>query len=79
MEEADLYEATLSSVAFVSCDLTKARLAKARFDRCEMRDSDLNGVGNPEQLRGVAMPWPDIVRSARVLALGLGVGILDDD
>lgn len=78
MEEADLYQAALTSVAFWTCDLTKATLAKATFHRCEMRDCELNGVGNPEQLRGVAMPWPDIVRSAAVLALGVGVRIQDD-
>ena len=79
MEEADLYQAALTSVAFSTCDLTRASLAKATFDRCEMRDCELNGVGNPEQLRGVAMPWPDIVRSAAVLASGVGVRILEDD
>jgi uncharacterized protein YjbI with pentapeptide repeats len=79
IEEADLYQATLTSIAFSTCDLTKASLAKATFHRSEMRDCELNGIGNPEQLRGVAMPWPDIVRSAAVLALGVGVRILDDD
>jgi len=79
MEEADLYQATLTSVAFSTCDLTKASLAKPTFHRCEMRDCELNGVGNPEQLRGVAMPWQDIVRSAAVLALGVGVHVLDDE
>ena len=79
MEEVDFYEATLSSVVFSGCDLTKANLAKATFARCEMRDCELGGVGGPEQLRGVGMPWSDVVGHAAVLALGLGVRILDDD
>ena len=79
MEEADLYKATLTSVAFLACDLTNASLAEAIFHRGEMRDCELNGVGNPEQLRGVAMPRPDIIRSAAVLASGVGVRILEDD
>ena len=79
MDEMDFYEATLSSVVFAGCDLTKASLAKATFVRCEMRDCELIGVGNPERLRGVGMPWSDVVRQAAVLAQGVGVHILDDD
>jgi uncharacterized protein YjbI with pentapeptide repeats len=79
MAEADMYEATLTSVVFSRCDLTQASLAKATFVRSEMRDCDLSGIGNPEHLRGIAMPWPDIVRSAAVLAEGIGVRILDDE
>jgi hypothetical protein len=79
MEEADFYGAAVTSVAFVSCDLTKASIAEATFGRCEMRDCELNGIGNAERLRGVAIPWPDIVRSAAVLAEGVGVDILEDD
>jgi len=79
MDETDLYRATITSVAFSTCDLTKASLAETTFHRGEMRDCELNGVGNPEQLRGVAMPWPDIIRSAAVLASGVGVRILEDD
>ena len=79
MEEVDFYEARLSSVAFLSCDLTKANLAKARFVRSEMRDCELDGIGDPERLAGVAMPWVDIVRSAAVLAEGVGVHVLSED
>ena len=79
LEEADLYEATLTSVIFAGCDLTQANLAKATFARCEMRECELNGVGGPEQLRGVGMPWPDLVRHAAVLAQGLDVHILEDE
>ena len=79
MEEADLYETALSSVVFTTCDLTGANLAEATFDRSEMHDCALDGVGNPERLRGVAMPWSDIMRSAGVLAAGVGIKILGDD
>lgn len=44
-----------------------------------MRGCELDGVGNPEQLRGIVMPWPDIVRSAAVLAEGVGIRVLDDE
>jgi uncharacterized protein YjbI with pentapeptide repeats len=77
MEEIDLYEARLSSVVFAGCGLTNASLAKAAFSSCEMHECDLAGIGNPEQLRGVGMPWPDIVRSAAVLAAAAGVRVID--
>ena len=79
MEEVDLYGAAFTSVEFSMCDLSRASLAQTTFHRCEMRECELGGLGNPEQLRGVGMPWPDIVRSAAVLASGIGVRILDDD
>jgi uncharacterized protein YjbI with pentapeptide repeats len=79
MEEADLYQATVTSTAFIGCDLTKAVLTKASFDRSEMRDCELEGIASPEQLRGVAMPMNDILRSASLLACAVGVHILTDD
>jgi len=77
--ELDLYETRLESVAFDRCDLTKADLSKSTFSRCEMRDCELAGVASPERLRGVSMPWPDVVRSAVVLADAVGIRLLDDD
>ena len=77
MDEIDLYEAKLSSVVLAGCGLTNASLAKAAFSSCEMHECDLDGIGNPEQLRGVGMPWPDIVRSAAVLAAAAGVHVVD--
>jgi hypothetical protein len=44
-----------------------------------MRDCDLDGIGKPEQLRGVGMPWSDIVRMAAVLAAAVGVHVVDPD
>ena len=79
MEEADFYEATLKSVAFIDCDLSGATLAKATFERSEMRGCELAGIHGADRLSGVTMPWLDILRSAAVLADGLGVRILDED
>lgn len=77
MDEIDLYKAELSSVVFAGCGLTNASLAKAAFASCEMHECDLDGIGSPEQLRGVGMPWPDIVRSAAVLAAAAGLHVVD--
>jgi uncharacterized protein YjbI with pentapeptide repeats len=79
MEEADFYEVALNSVAFVGCDLSRATLAKATFERSEMRGCELSGINGADRLRGVTMPWLDILRSAAVLADGVGVRILDED
>jgi uncharacterized protein YjbI with pentapeptide repeats len=79
MEEIDLYEAKLSSVVFTGCDLANASLAKATFASSELHECNLDGIGNPEQLRGVGMPWPDVLRSAAVLAAAVGVHVVDTD
>ena len=68
LDEADLYEARFESAAFSDCSLASASLAAATFVDTELRGCDLTAVGNPEQLRGVRMPWADVVEAAGVLA-----------
>jgi uncharacterized protein YjbI with pentapeptide repeats len=79
MAELDLVEAQLSSVVFEHCDLTGADLSHARFGRCELRGCTLEGVVGIERLRGVAMPWPDVVGLAGAFAAALGIRVLLDD
>jgi hypothetical protein len=76
LEEGDFYEATLNSVAFVDCFLSRATLGKATFERSEMRGCELSGISGADRLRGVTMPWLDVLRSAAVLADGVGFGFL---
>lgn len=78
LTEADLYEASLSSATFVDCDLSGATLTHATFDRSELRGCDLTSVHSPERLRGVRMPWADVIRSAGELAAAAGVEVLDE-
>ena len=78
LTEVDLYEATLSSATFVDCDLSGATLTHATFDRSEMRGCDLTSVHSPEQLRGVRMPWADVIRSAGELAAAAGIEVIDE-
>jgi uncharacterized protein YjbI with pentapeptide repeats len=78
MEEADLHGAHLTSVVIDSANLCRASLAEATLALSEIRGSELEGIGNPERLKGVAMPWVDIVRSAGTFAAALGVGIVDE-
>jgi uncharacterized protein YjbI with pentapeptide repeats len=78
MEESDLYEAQLDSAAFTDCDLTGVTLTGATFADSEMRGCDLSGARGPERLRGVRMPWTDVIRIAGELAAAVGIEILDE-
>ena len=78
-DEADLSGAKFSSASFARCALTGATLAEATFARSELRGCDLDRVRNAERLRGVTMPLLDVVRSANVIAEGLGIRILDEE
>jgi len=77
MDEVDFYDATLTSVAFTDCVLVGATLGGATFTRSEMRGCDLSGAANPGQLRGVRMPWPDVINAAGELAAAVGIEIID--
>jgi hypothetical protein len=77
MDEVDFQAAGLSSCVFDDCALTRASLAEATFVRSELRGCDLAGVGNPERLRGVRMPWGDVVNAAAELAEATGIEIVD--
>jgi uncharacterized protein YjbI with pentapeptide repeats len=77
LEEADFYEATLVSAAFSHCDLRGASVDGARFERAELRGCELEGLRGGERLRGVRMPWPDVVGSAGTFATALGIEIVE--
>ncbi len=77
LEEIDFYGADLRSVSFLGCAMVKAVWGEATLTRCEMRGTDISAAGNPERLRGVRMPWPDVVNSAGVLAAAAGIEIID--
>ena len=77
LAESDFYEAAVKAVVFSSCSLVEASLAGVTFDDTELRGCDLSAIGNAERLRGVRMPWADIVQSADVLAAGLGIEIAE--
>jgi uncharacterized protein YjbI with pentapeptide repeats len=76
--QADFQEATLRAVRFVDCDLTEFDVTKASFAGCELRGCTIDGMRAAERLRGVAMPWEDIVASAGTFAAAVGVTVLDD-
>lgn len=79
LREADLVEAQLSSVVLERCDLTGADLSHATFARSQLHDCRCDGLIAAERLRGVAMPWPDVVALAPELAAAVGIAVLDEE
>jgi uncharacterized protein YjbI with pentapeptide repeats len=68
----------MESVAFRRCDLTQADIGGARLSGCEMSGCTLDGLRGVDRLRGVAMPWNDILAAAGVFAAELGVRLLEE-
>jgi len=77
MAECELQGAALTDVLFERCELRDATLTNARLQRVEMRGCDLSGLSGGEALRGVRMPWDDVVAAAGVLAAVVGLDVLD--
>jgi uncharacterized protein YjbI with pentapeptide repeats len=78
LSQADLSGARLKTVVFEDCDLREADLSGARFDGVELRGCRLDGLRGADALRGVAMPWSDVLDAAGVFAAACGVKILAD-
>jgi uncharacterized protein YjbI with pentapeptide repeats len=77
MTECDLYGAALTDVVFERCELREATLSGARLERVEMRACDLAALRGAEALKGVRMPWSDVLENAPLFAATLGVEIVD--
>jgi uncharacterized protein YjbI with pentapeptide repeats len=78
LTEADFTGAQLTAVRFADCDLSRADFQGARLSSCEMRGVRLAGLHGVERLRGVALPWPDVVENTATWAAALGLRVLDD-
>ena len=70
--------ARLESVAFVDCRLDGADFRHAKVAGCAIRGASLDGVLGVESLRGLRMPWPDVLASAGALAAALGIDVEPD-
>jgi uncharacterized protein YjbI with pentapeptide repeats len=79
MREADFRAARMESVAFRRCDLTGADISGARLGGCSMEGCVIEGLRGVDRLRGVAMPWTDILAAAGVFAGEIGVRLLEED
>lgn len=78
LRDASFAEARLDAVSFVGCELAGADFRGAALRDCHMRGSSLDGVLGIESLRGLTMPWPDLVASTAALASALGIAVEED-
>lgn len=75
LAEASFMDARLEAVAFVDCRLEGTDFRDARLSGCAIRGASLDGVLGVESLRGLRMPWADVLSSAGALAAALGITI----
>jgi uncharacterized protein YjbI with pentapeptide repeats len=76
LAEASFMHASLASVVFVDCRLEGADFRQAKLAAgCAIRGASLDGVLGVESLRGLRMPWPDMLASAGALAAALGINV----
>ncbi len=78
LAEASFMHARLEAVAFVDCRLEGADFRHAKVAGCAIRGASLDGVLGVESLRGLRMPWPDVLASAGALAAALGIDVESD-
>src|SRR4051794_13569522 len=78
LTEATLEQAQLRDVRFESCDLTRASLGQSQHTRVELHGCRLAEVRALSDLRGAAMPYPDLVDQAANLAAALGIRVASD-
>jgi len=78
LAEASFMHARLESVAFVDCRLQGADFRHVKLAGCLVRGASLDGVLGVESMRGLRMPWPDVLASAGALAAALGIDVESD-
>jgi uncharacterized protein YjbI with pentapeptide repeats len=78
LAEASFMDARLEAVAFVDCRLDGTDFRRANLSGCAIRGASLDGVLGVESLRGIRMPWADVVGSAGALAAALGIVVEHD-
>jgi uncharacterized protein YjbI with pentapeptide repeats len=78
LKECSLEQAQLRDVRFESCDLSRAMLDGSRHQRVELHGCRLEGLRSISDLKGAALPWPDLVDQAPAFAAALGIGVVRD-
>jgi uncharacterized protein YjbI with pentapeptide repeats len=78
LAEASFMEARLESVEFIACELAGADFRRVELKRSSIRGSSLDGVLGVEYLKGLAMPWSDVLASAGAPATALGITVESD-
>lgn len=78
LTDASFMEAKLDHVEFIDCELAGSDFRNVILDHCAIRGTSLEGVLGVESLKGLTMPWEDVLASAASLAAGLGISIESD-
>jgi uncharacterized protein YjbI with pentapeptide repeats len=78
LAESTLEQAQLRDVRLDGCDLTRASLGQSQHTRVELHGCRLAEVRSLTDLRGAALPYPDLVAQAANLAGALGIRIATD-
>jgi uncharacterized protein YjbI with pentapeptide repeats len=78
LTESTLEQAQLRDVRFESCDLTRASIGQSQHTRVELHGCRLDEVRSLSDLRGAALPYPDLVDQAANLASALGIRVATD-
>ena len=73
LADASFMAARLEGVEFIDCRLAGADFRGAKLKGCAIRGAALDGVLGIESLRGLRMPWGDLLASAGALAAALGI------
>jgi uncharacterized protein YjbI with pentapeptide repeats len=78
LAQSDFMGSQLQDVRFERSDLTEEDFRGATLRRCEARGCELSALQGADRLRGLSMPWPEIVANAGVWATALGIAELED-
>jgi len=77
MSECELYAASLKDVLFERCELREATFSGMTVQRVELRVCDLTAARGAEALKGVRMPWNDVIENAALFAAVVGIQLVD--
>jgi hypothetical protein len=64
LAEASFLEAVLDAVIFIDCKLAGTDFRGVKMNGCAIRGTSLDGIIGVDCLRGVSMPWVDVLDSA---------------
>lgn len=75
LREASFMNARLQGVEFRDCQLEGADFRGVKLSSCAIRGSTLDGILGVDSLKGLAMPWSEVLSSAAALATAVGIAI----
>ncbi len=75
LTETSFMEAQMERVIFIDCKLAGTDFRGVKQRGCTIRGTSLDGILGIDSLRGITMPWPDVVDSAAALAAAVGINI----